>query len=338
MVVAKAVRGGMPVRSRVRRRRIRALAFALMMTFTAGASNEKDGEATSSTNATTVATNKPNIVLLVLDDIGYADVGFHGSDFVTPNIDGLAKSGVELDRMYVMPQCSPTRAAIMTGRHSWKTGMQHFTTILPGSPAALPSTVQTLAESMKSAGYSTHAIGKWHLGNAKWENTPLGRGFDTYLGYLQGQTDYYNRSILSCGKFACLFPFNCASGFKLKNPPTCDHPDASPYGPDANGYDFWRNKGIALDHHGKYTVDDYEAEFQSIVGNRGTEPFFVYYAEQLLHIPIEAPPEPKYLERCVADGVVGGYAGTNRTILCSMAARMDDAVGNLVSTLKQAGI
>ena len=72
---------------------------------------------------------KPNIVLLVLDDIGWADVGYHGSDFTTPTLDSLAKSGVELDRMYVMPQCSPTRSAIMTGRHAWHTGLQHFTTI-----------------------------------------------------------------------------------------------------------------------------------------------------------------------------------------------------------------
>ena len=192
---------------------------------------------------------------------------------------------------------------------------------------------------MRAANYSTHAIGKWHLGNGKWANTPHGRGFDTYLGYLQGQTDYYNRTVLSCGKFACLYPINCKSGFKIKNPPQCENPRASPYGPDADGYDFWRNNGVALDHHGQYTVDDYDAEFKRIVQSRDpSKPMFVYYAEQLLHIPLEAPPEPKYVERCVAEGVVGGYKGTNRTILCAMAARMDDAVASMVSTLKESGM
>ena len=126
--------------------------------------------------------SRPHIVLLAIDDVGWADVGYHGSDFPTPNIDALAKSGVELDRMYAMPQCSPTRSAILTGyarapqihfpnrtcplsltgRYSFRTGMQHYSTIVPGSTAGIPFDTPTLAELLAAANYSTHMVCTFH--------------------------------------------------------------------------------------------------------------------------------------------------------------------------------
>lgn len=129
----------------------------------------------------------PHLILLVLDDLGWADVGYHGSDFATPNIDALVSSGIELDRMYAMPQCSPTRASLLTGRcvwpaahayvavqkcpvgvnerllgrFAWNIGMQHFNTIFPGSSAGVPKESPMLPEELKRAGYAPHAIGKW---------------------------------------------------------------------------------------------------------------------------------------------------------------------------------
>ena len=100
----------------------------------------------------------PNIVLLVLDDIGFADVGFHHSNFPTPNMDELVSGGIELTRAYAMPQCSPTRSSIMTGRFAWNIGMQHYTTLFPGSFAGIPKETPTIAEILRSAGYSTHAV------------------------------------------------------------------------------------------------------------------------------------------------------------------------------------
>ena len=112
---------------------------------------------TSAKNAT-----KPlHLILLVLDDVGWADVGYHGSDFATPNIDALSSSGIELDRMYAMPQCSPTRASLLTGRYAWNMGMQHFTTIFPGTSAGVPTENPMMPEELKKAGYAPHAIGKW---------------------------------------------------------------------------------------------------------------------------------------------------------------------------------
>mmetsp|Transcript_13173 Transcript_13173/g.25572 ORF Transcript_13173/g.25572 Transcript_13173/m.25572 type:complete len:552 (+) Transcript_13173:81-1736(+) len=267
----------------------------------------------------------PNLILWVLDDIGWADVGYHGSNFPTPTIDNLARSGVELNRMYVMPQCSPTRSALMTGRFAFHTGMSHFSTILPGSPAGIPASVPTFAEQMKAAGYQTHAIGKWHLGMGSWPQTPQGRGFDSYLGYMQGQTDYYNHTIPACGT-PCLNPL--------------DKGRASPYGPDAAGYDFWSGPQPLPDLFGQYTMDAYMARATDIISNytNGTDskPLFLYFAEQLLHIPIQAPPEEEHMEAC--KHVVGGSAAVNRTVLCSMASKLDSSMSQLVSLLKAKGM
>lgn len=139
--------------------------------------------------ATEAVPSKPHVVLLVLDDAGWADVGYHGGDFPTPNIDRLARGGVRLEGVYVMPQCSPTRSALLTGRYSFRTGMQHFTTIFPGSEAAVPLEVPMLPEIMQINGWSTHMIGKWHVGYASVANTPTGRGFNSFVGYLQGQIE-----------------------------------------------------------------------------------------------------------------------------------------------------
>ena len=102
------------------------------------------------------AATKPHVVVMVLDDIGWSDLSVHDSDFRTPNLDALINDGIFLDRYYVQPVCSPTRSAIMTGRYPFHTGMQHFTTLCPGTKAHLPTEYPTIAEVFKGQGYSTH--------------------------------------------------------------------------------------------------------------------------------------------------------------------------------------
>ena len=110
------------------------------------------------------AAAKPNVVLMVLDDIGHADLSMNGGDFPTPNLDELASTGANLKRMYVQPVCSPTRSALMTGRFPFHTGLQHFTTLLPGGTAKLPlAPHKSLAEMFKGQGYTTAMIGKWYV-------------------------------------------------------------------------------------------------------------------------------------------------------------------------------
>ena len=111
-----------------------------------------------------MASVPPHLIMTVIDDLGWSDVGYHNPDLQTPNINRLASEGVKLERYYVQQVCSPTRSALMTARYPFRTGLQHAPTLVPGSTGAIPSDTATIAEVLKKRGYATSAIGKWHLG------------------------------------------------------------------------------------------------------------------------------------------------------------------------------
>lgn len=109
---------------------------------------------------------QPNIVYIVADDMGWADAGFRGSDIATPNLDALAKGGAVLEQFYTQPMCTPTRAALMTGRYPMRYGLQ--TGVIPGAGTyAIPMDEYLLPQALQDAGYTTALVGKWHLGHAK---------------------------------------------------------------------------------------------------------------------------------------------------------------------------
>jgi arylsulfatase A-like enzyme len=134
---------------------------------------------------------KPNVILIVGDDMGYADVGFHGcKDIPTPHLDALAKSGVKFTSGYVTgPYCSPTRAGLLTGRYQTRFGHEFNPGGVKATKAGLPLTESTIADRMKAAGYRTALVGKWHLGTD--ERHPQKRGFDDFFGFLGGAHDYF---------------------------------------------------------------------------------------------------------------------------------------------------
>jgi arylsulfatase A-like enzyme len=137
---------------------------------------------------------KPNIVHIVADDLGWKDVGFNGcTDIRTPNIDALAKGGAKFSQFYVQPMCTPTRAALMTGRYPFRYGLQ--TIVIPG-PAGygLDTSEFLMPQCLKDAGYATAIIGKWHLGHADLKYWPKQRGFDYQYGAMIGELDYYTHS------------------------------------------------------------------------------------------------------------------------------------------------
>jgi arylsulfatase A-like enzyme len=139
---------------------------------------------------TAAQARRPNILLIVMDDVGYADVGFHGSrDIQTPNIDRLATEGVRFTDAYVSgPYCSPTRAGLLTGRYQQRFG--HEFNIEGGLPAlGLSANEKTLAERLKAAGYRTALFGKWHLGTGPAFH-PTRRGFEEFFGFLGGAHAY----------------------------------------------------------------------------------------------------------------------------------------------------
>jgi arylsulfatase B len=132
------------------------------------------------------APRAPNVVLIVADDLGWNDVGYHGSEVRTPNLDRLAGAGVRLEHHYVFPTCSPTRAALLTGRNPSRFGI--LGPIDGRSEQALPPGTVTLAGVLRSRGYATAMIGKWHLG-LRPDVGPRRYGFDASYGYLHGQVD-----------------------------------------------------------------------------------------------------------------------------------------------------
>jgi len=136
------------------------------------------------------AADRPNVVFFLIDDLGYADCGFNGGKEIrTPNIDRLAAEGTVLEHHYVQPVCSPTRAALLTGRYATHTGI--YNVVRPGAGWGLPLGERTLAQAMKSAGYETAITGKWHLGEYERAYLPTSRGFDHQYGHYFGMIDYF---------------------------------------------------------------------------------------------------------------------------------------------------
>jgi arylsulfatase A-like enzyme len=202
---------------------------------------------------------KPNIVVIISDDQGYADLGVHGcKDVPTPHIDSIAKAGTRCTSGYVSgPYCSPTRAGLMTGRYQQRFGHEFN----PGAPDAKSDDVglslneKTLAEKLKAAGYRTGMVGKWHLGHAD-KFHPLSRGFESYYGFLGGAHTY------------------------LK--------------PGAGLNAVVRGKEPVADI-GEYLTETFGREAVDYIGKNATEPFFLYLAFNAVHGPLEA--SDKYLKR-----------------------------------------
>jgi len=138
---------------------------------------------------------KPNMLLIIADDMGWNDVGFHLGDVETPNLDKLAKEGVDLEGLYVLPLCTQTRAAIMTGRYPFRYGLQHGVIRLE-SDYGLPLTEHIMPEELKEVGYGTYLIGKWHLGHHQPEYLPMARGFDYHYGNYCAGVDYFTKAFM----------------------------------------------------------------------------------------------------------------------------------------------
>jgi len=135
-------------------------------------------------------TSKPNILFILADDLGWGDVSFHGGDIQTPNIDSIAASGARLEQFYVQPVCSPTRAALMTGRYPMRYGLQ-VGVVRPWARYGLPLEERMLSQALKEVGYETAITGKWHLGHLERAYLPTERGFDHQYGHYNGALDYF---------------------------------------------------------------------------------------------------------------------------------------------------
>ena len=214
----------------------------------------------------------PNIVLIVSDDMGYADIGVHGaSDIPTPNIDALARGGIRFTDAYVSgPYCSPTRAGLMTGRYPQRFGHEFNP---DGRPAVrhtlgLPLTETTIADYFRAAGYRTALFGKWHLGAGE-QFHPMSRGFDEFFGFLDGDHSYID--------------------------PELNTPD-----PLLEG-----RKPVEKT---EYLTDVFTDRAVDFIARQKSQPFFLYLAYNAVHTPMQAP--QKYLDRFpnIADKTRRTYA------------------------------
>jgi len=199
----------------------------------------------------TAAENKqPNIIVILADDLGNADLGYRGSDIRTPNIDALANGGVRLESFHGMPVCTPARAALMTGRYPMRYGLQTLV-IFPNHSYGLPTDERTLPQALKEAGYNTEMVGKWHLGHADQKYWPQNRGFDHFYGNLVGEVDYFT---------------------KMRGGIVDWQKDGK----------FFQEKGYYLDLIGDEAVKIIEKQDNN-------KPFFLYFASLAPHAPYQAP-------------------------------------------------
>ena len=193
---------------------------------------------------------KPNIVIILADDLGNADLGYRGSDIKSPNIDKLANEGVRLESFYGMPVCTPSRAELMTGRYAMRYGLQTLV-IFPSHTYGLPSDERTLPQALKEAGYQTAMVGKWHLGHADRKYWPQNRGFDHFYGNLVGEVDYFTKQ--------------------------------------RGGIIDWQRDGKFLKEDGYFTTLIGNEAVDIIKEHDTAKPLFLYVASLAPHAPYQAP-------------------------------------------------
>ncbi len=289
---------------------------------------------------------RPNIILIMADDMGFSDLGCYGSEINTPNLDSLAENGLRLTQFYNASRCCPTRASLLTGLYQHQAGVGDMNNDLglPAYQGYLNDECMTLAEVLKSAGYDTYMAGKWHVGMDR-EHWPRKRGFDRYFGLINGASNYFN-----------LDPY------RVNGPPSVMALDDSLYYPPDSGF---------------YMTDafgDYACRF--IRDHTGSSnPFFLYLAFTSPHWPLQAPEEDidRYLgkystgwdhiramrySRMKEMGIIGSnailsprYEGIppwdsipdpekkmwdrRMAVYAAMIDRMDQNIGKVFSTLRQ---
>jgi arylsulfatase A-like enzyme len=286
--------GACPVRATPRRLRVlarlAALALAASPAALAGCAERAPG---GPAPAAPAEGRHPNLVLVLADDLGWNDLSWHGSEIATPNIDRIFQQGVELERFYVSPMCTPTRAALLTGRSPVHFGLL-FSVLTPWSQEGLPAREVTLAERLQQAGYATAAIGKWHLGHARPEYLPTAQGFEHFTGTLGGWIDYWS------------------------------HRDP------LHGTLDWQRDGAAVIETG-YATRLLGDEALRFLERRDPErPFFLYFAPNAPHAPLQAPEESEARYRHLPDATRGTYAG--------VIDALDREVGRLLDALDREGI
>ena len=246
-----------------------------------------------------MAGGKPNVVVILADDLGWGDVSYHGSTISTPNIDRLVSDGIELDRHYAAPVSSPTRAGLMTGRYPSRFGIRE-TVIPPWRKYGLPENEKTMADVLGENGYKNRAvIGKWHLGHGRKAYYPLNRGFTHFYGHLNGAIEYFTH--------------------------------------EREGELDWHNDWESSYDEG-YSTDllaDEAVECVQEYVKKG--PYFIYLAFNAPHTPYQAP-EDEIAEHIALDEFRSlSKKEQDGYIYRAMVTRLDKAVGRVLDAIESTG-
>ncbi|HEX5046972.1 MAG TPA: sulfatase-like hydrolase/transferase [Gammaproteobacteria bacterium] len=246
---------------------------------------------------------RPNVVLVITDDLGWADVGAYGSpDVRTPNIDGLARDGIRLTDFYANgTTCSPTRAGLLSGRYQQRYGLE---APLPTDPAragdrGLRATGYSLPQLLKNRGYATALVGKWHLGY-KPEHSPNAHGFDYFFGFKSGYHDYYQHT-------------------------------------DGDGKpDLWENDR-PIERRG-YTTDLVTDRAVAFIEQHSREPFFIDIAYNAPHWPYQVPGKPSVAPNNGHHVLPQDADPSSRDDYVAMVEHLDAGVGKVLATLERLGV
>ncbi|KAL5280204.1 hypothetical protein ACFFRR_004272, partial [Megaselia abdita] len=240
---------------------------------------------------------KPNIVIILADDLGFDDVSFRRSDWViTKNIDALAYNGIILNRFYTANMCSPSRASLLTGKFTLNTGIQVALSHVLNF--GLPEKEILMPEIFRNNNYSTSLVGKWHLGSSKKTYLPTSRGFDEFYGYLGGWITYFNYTYTI---------------------PTKNY--------TFTGYDSRDGLSPTISKKGQYATDVYTEKSVEIINQSAlrNKPFFLMLSHLTPHNPLEAPDEIMQKFNYIKD--------LDRRKYAAMLHTLDESVGKVVKAL-----
>ena len=280
--------------------------------------------AASAPRATAQKPPRPNIIVILADDLGYGDTAVYGSKIVkTPNIDALAADGVRFTQAYVThPVCAPSRAAILTGRYQQRFGWE-FNPVGRDRRGGVSPNEAFVGQTLKAAGYHTGMVGKWHLGEAAGYQ-PLDRGFDEFFGLLGGQTAFQTVT---------------GPGDDFYNPPGIEgllRSDAlgADAGQDPQMSEMRRRipirRGREVVRVDGYLTDVFTDEAVRFIGANKDQPFFLYLAYNAPHVPLQAT--AKYLDR------YKNVPDRGQRVYAAMVSALDDGIGAVRAKLKAEGL
>lgn len=269
-------------------------------------------------------TDKPNVIVIMTDDLGYQDVGFNGcTDIPTPNIDKIANNGVTFTNGYTSyAVCGPSRAGFITGRYQQRFGFERNPQYRTDDPnMGLPKEEKTIAEYLSTVGYTSGVIGKWHLG-AHISNHPLNRGFNEFFGHLGGGHTYFPENLTIQDSYF--------TGDYYQIPDEKDPNKTWKAPAETASYRTWIMKNHEPVKTDKYLTEEFSDAAVDFIERNQEEPFFLFLSYNAPHTPLQA--SKKYLDR------FDHITDKKRKTYAAMVSAVDDGVGLVLNKLSALGI